>query len=75
MGIHNDVDGFFSVVFTQAMDNKFADVIDIIDAIDLLDQNKYTDQVKFTEKQQELIQLINDSDVEDNPIVRIFRFK
>ncbi len=75
MGIHNDVDGFFSVVFTEAMDHKFVDVLDIIDAKDLLDQNKYTDQVKFPEKQQELIKMINDSDVEDNPIVRIFKLR
>ncbi len=72
MGINNDIDGFSSVVFAGDMGNKFADVIDIIDAKDLLDQNKYLEEVKFSKKQQELIKMIKDSDIEDNPIVRIF---
>lgn len=75
MGINNDIDGFSSVFFTGVMGNKFADVIDIIDAKDLLDQNKYLDKVKKPGKQQKFIQMIKNSDVEDNPIVRIFTLR
>lgn len=73
--INNDIDGFSSVFFTGAMENKFADVIDIIDAKDLLDQNKYLEKVKKPGKQQKFIQMIKNSDVEDNPIVRIFTLR
>ena len=74
--IYNDIDGFYNIRLRETPEIYICNNLEIIDLKDYL-ENEYhlENDVKFPKKRQELVDLINSSSEDDNPILQIFHLK
>lgn len=72
----NDIDGIGEVwIPTGNLEGYIADHLQIIDLKEILENKDFNTEILFPEKQKQLIKLIEESDVEDNAIIRLFHIK
>ena len=82
--IFNDIDGihhiymnaYINTVITHFSEELIYKAIDIIDLKSYIDQKHHENiDVKLSQRQSELIELIDQSSLNDNPILQIFHLK
>ncbi len=72
----NDIDGIGEVwIPTETVEGYIADHLQIIDLKEMLENKDFNTEILFPERQKQLIKLIEESDVEDNAIIRLFHVK
>ncbi len=73
-GIDNDIDGFGQVIVTDTWNGKIVDILNIFDLREAIEDSLHIN-ITHPEKRSQLIDMVKEMDVEDNPIVRIFTLK
>ena len=72
----NDIDGFGEVWISPDEPKGFViKALDVINLKEKLGEGDYLTELIFPEKQKQLIQLIEESSIDDNAIVRVFHLK
>ena len=77
--IYNDIDGFFNIevkLFSLTPEKYIVNDLTIIDLKEYIDNEDYLENdIKFPGKRKELVDLVNSSSEDDNPILQVFHLK
>ncbi|MEA1876653.1 MAG: 6-bladed beta-propeller [Bacteroidota bacterium] len=72
----NDIDGIAEVwISVENIEGYIIDHLQIIDLKEIIEKEEYKKSVQFPEKQKQLIKLADESNEEDNAIIRLFHVK